>query len=262
MAASRKGPFVAGNWKMNLTRPAARELARKVAAAMSGLEGTTVVLIPPFTALGDVGGALAGSDVKLGAQDLFWEDKGAYTGEVSAPMLRDAGCAHVLVGHSERRQVFGETDESVNRKVRAALRSGLSPIVCVGEVLEERERGRTMARIDAQLEAGLRGLSSAELGNVVLAYEPVWAIGTGKTASPGQAEEVHAHIRARLEESYGIDRASCAIILYGGSVKPTNSYPLFKEKNIDGFLVGGASLDAGDFIGIAGEALRAYREET
>jgi triosephosphate isomerase len=261
MSASRKVPFVAGNWKMNLTRPEARELARKIAAAMPGLQGCTIVLIPPFTALDEVGAALAGSEVRLGAQDLFWEDKGAYTGEVSAPMLKDAGCAHVLVGHSERRQVFGETDGAVNRKVRAALRSGLSPIVCVGEVLEEREGGRTMARIDAQLEAGLRDLSPAELGNVVLAYEPVWAIGTGKTASPGQAEEVHAHIRGRLEERYGNAEASCAIILYGGSVKPANSYPLFKQKNIDGFLVGGASLDAGDFAGIAGEALRAYREE-
>jgi triosephosphate isomerase len=261
MSASRKAPFVAGNWKMNLSRPEARELARKIAAAMPGLQESTVVLVPPYTALGEVGAALAGSEVRLGAQDLFWEDKGAYTGEVSAPMLKDAGCSYVLVGHSERRQVFGETDESVNRKVRAALRSGLSPIVCVGEVLEEREGGWTMARIDAQLQAGLRDLSAAELGNIVLAYEPVWAIGTGKTASPVQAEEVHAHIRSRLEASYGNAQASCAIILYGGSVKPANSYPLFEQKNIDGFLVGGASLDAGDFAGIVAEALRAYREE-
>jgi triosephosphate isomerase len=261
MAGSGQGPFVAGNWKMHLTRPEARALAQKVATAMSGLRGSRIVLIPPFTALAEVGAVLAGSDVRLGAQDLFWEDMGAYTGEVSAPMLKEAGCAHVLVGHSERRQYFGETDESVNRKVRAALRSGLSPIVCVGEVLEERESGRTTERIDAQLSAGLRGLSPAEMGEIVLAYEPVWAIGTGKTASPGQAEEVHAHIRRHLRENYGNDRATCAIILYGGSVKPANSYPLFKEKNIDGFLVGGASLDAADFVGIAGEALRAYGEE-
>jgi triosephosphate isomerase len=261
MAGSGQGPFVAGNWKMHLTRPEARALAQKVAAAMPGLQESRIVLIPPFTALGEVGAVLAGSDVRLGAQNLFWEDTGAYTGEVSAPMLKEAGCAHVLVGHSERRQYFGETDETVNRKVHAALRSGLSPIVCVGEVLEERESGRTTERIDAQLSAGLRGLSPAEMEGIVLAYEPVWAIGTGKTASPGQAEEVHAHIRGRLRDNYGNDRATCAIILYGGSVKPANSYPLFKEKNIDGFLVGGASLDAVDFIGIAGEALRAYREE-
>jgi triosephosphate isomerase len=261
MAGSGQGPFVAGNWKMHLTRPQARALAQKVATAMPGLRGSRIVIIPPFTALAEVGAVLAGSDVRLGAQDLFWEDMGAYTGEVSAPMLKEAGCAHVLVGHSERRQYFGETDESVNRKVRAALRSGLSPIVCVGEVLEERESGRTTERIDAQLSAGLHGLSPAEMGEIVLAYEPVWAIGTGITASPGQAEEVHAHIRRRLRKNYGNDRATCAIILYGGSVKPANSYPLFKEKNIDGFLVGGASLDAADFVGIAGEALRAYGEE-
>ena len=261
MAGSGQGPFVAGNWKMHLTRPEARALAQKVATAMPGLRESRIVLIPPFTVLAEVGAVLAGSDVRLGAQDLFWEDKGAYTGEVSAPMLKEAGCTHVLVGHSERRQYFAETDETVNRKVRAALRSGLSPIVCVGEVLEERESGRTTERIDAQLSAGLRGLSPAEMGEIVLAYEPVWAIGTGKTASPGQAEEVHTHIRRRLRESYGNDRGTCAIILYGGSVKPANSYPLFKEKNIDGFLVGGASLDAADFVGIAGEALRAYGEE-
>ena len=261
MAGSGQGPFVAGNWKMHLTGPEARALAQKVAAAMPGLQKSRIVLIPPFTALAEVGAVLAGSDVRLGAQDLFWEDRGAYTGEVSAPMLKEAGCAHVLVGHSERRRYFGETDETVNRKVHAALRSGLSPIVCVGEVLEERESGRTTERIDAQLSAGLRGLSPAEMGEIVLAYEPVWAIGTGKTASPGEAEEVHAHIRRRLRDNYGNDRATCAIILYGGSVKPANSYPLFKEKNIDGFLVGGASLDAVDFIGIAGEALRAYGEE-
>jgi triosephosphate isomerase len=261
MAGSGRGPFVAGNWKMHLTRPEARALAQKLVAAMPGLGQSRIVLIPPFTALGDVGAVLAGSDVRLGAQDLFWEDKGAFTGEISASMLKETGCAHVLVGHSERRQYFGETDESVNRKVRAALRAGLSPIVCVGEVLEERESGRTAERVDAQLSAGLGGLSSDEIGKIVLAYEPVWAIGTGKTALPGQAEEVHASIRRHLQENYGNERATCAIILYGGSVKPANSYPLFKETNIDGFLVGGASLDAGDFVGIAGEALRAYREE-
>ncbi len=261
MAGRARGPFVAGNWKMNLTLAGSRELASRVAAAGPELGGSDVVLIPPFTALGAVAGAIAGSDVGLGAQDLFWEDKGAFTGEVSGPMLRDAGCAYVLVGHSERRQFFGETEATVNRKTRAALAAGLAPIVCVGEVLEEREAGRTMSRIDAQLAGGLGGFSGDEIGKIVLAYEPVWAIGTGRTASPAQAEEVHAHIRRRLEESYGKATASCAIILYGGSVKPANSYPLFEEKNIDGFLVGGASLEADGFIGIVKEALRAYREE-
>ena len=284
MSERRRGPFVAGNWKMNLGLREAAALARKITAAASeaapdapttsaakkpsGVEAQpelgdcTIVLIPPFTALGAVAAAVAGSPVALGAQDLFWEDLGAYTGEVSGPMLKDARCTHVLVGHSERRQLFGETDESVNRKVQAALRSGLSPIVCVGEVLAERDAGRTLERIDTQLARGLGGLSKPEMERVIIAYEPVWAIGTGRTASPAQAEEVHAHIRKRLEDSYGNGGASCAIILYGGSVKPANSYPLFREKNIDGFLVGGASLDADGFIGIAREALRAYREET
>jgi triosephosphate isomerase len=261
MAGKRRAPFVAGNWKMNLTIPEAQELARKVAAAGPELEGSAVVLVPPFTALAAVGAAIAGSGVGLGGQDLHWEDQGAFTGEVSGPMLKDAGCAYVLVGHSERRQLFGETDETVGRKAGAALRSGLSPIVCVGEVLEERESGRTMARIDGQIALGLGGLSREKIGRVIIAYEPVWAIGTGKTASPAQAEEVHAHIRGRLQEAYGNETAACAIILYGGSVKPANSYPLFKEENIDGFLVGGASLDAGGFVGIVREALRAYREE-
>jgi triosephosphate isomerase len=176
-------------------------------------------------------------------------------------MLKDAGCGFVLVGHSERRQYFGETDETVGRKVRAALKAGLTPIVCIGEVLEEREAGRTISRIDDQLGGGLAGFSKEDIKRNILAYEPVWAIGTGKTASPAEAEEVHAHIRRRLEESYGNPAASCAIIIYGGSVKPANSQPLFKEKNIDGFLVGGASLDADGFVGIVREALRAYREE-
>jgi triosephosphate isomerase len=262
MSGTRRGPVVAANWKMHLTRPEARALAERVVAGLTAPGGIRIVLIPPFTALADVGGVLAGTKVGLGAQNLYWEDKGAFTGEVSAPMLRDVGCTHVLVGHSERRRLFGETDEAVNRKVRAALNSDLSPIVCVGETLEEREGGRTTERIDTQLAAGLRALSGQEMERLILAYEPVWAIGTGKTASPAQAEEVHAHIRKRLEEAYGNDRASCAIILYGGSVKPANSYPLFREKNIDGFLVGGASLEADAFAGIIGEVLRADREET
>ena len=261
MASLKRGPFVAGNWKMNLGLGEARALARKVVEAGPDFGECTTVLFPPFTALGTVAGAIAGSAVGLGAQDLFWEDRGAYTGEVSAPMLWDAGCTYVLVGHSERRQLFGETDGTVNRKIKAALKAGLSPVVCVGETLAERDGGRTLDRIDDQLALGLADLPTGEIGRIIIAYEPVWAIGTGRTASPGQAEEVHAHIRGRIRESYGNESAACAIILYGGSVKPANSYSLFKEKNIDGFLVGGASLDAEGFIGIAREALRAYREE-
>jgi triosephosphate isomerase len=261
VVASRRVPFIAANWKMHLTRAGARELARKVAAAGPELRASTVVLIPPFTALGAVEESIAGTEVGLGAQDLYWEEQGAFTGEVSAPMLKDAGCAFVLIGHSERRRLFGETDESVGRKAGAALRAGLSPIVCVGEVLEEREAGRTMARIDDQLALGLSGLSRGEMERIIIAYEPVWAIGTGRTATPAQAGEVHAHIRKRVEDGYGNRTASCAIILYGGSVKPANAYPLFQEKDIDGFLVGGASLDADGFVGIVREAIRAAREE-
>jgi len=260
MAGRRRSPFIAGNWKMNLGLREASALARKLVEAESEIADCTIVLMPPFTALGAVAAAVAGSPLGLGAQDLFWEDQGAFTGEVSGPMLKDARCAYVLVGHSERRQLFGETDETVNRKVRAALKAGLIPIVCIGEVLAERDGGRTLERIDDQLVRGLTGLSGPDLESLVIAYEPVWAIGTGRTATPAQAEEVHAHIRGRLRETYGNDAAACAII-YGGSVKPANSYPLFKEKDIDGFLVGGASLDAGGFVAIAQEALRAYREE-
>jgi triosephosphate isomerase len=259
--AVRRSPFVAGNWKLNpVGLEAARDLAARVAAAAAELKFCDLALIPPFTAIGAVAKAVAGSAVAVGAQDLYWEDQGAYTGEVSGPMLKDAGCAFVLVGHSERRQYFGETDETVNRKTRAAIKAGLVPIVCIGEVLAERDAGRTLERIDQQLTRGLEGLSGPVVEGLVIAYEPVWAIGTGRTATPAQAEEVHAHIRRRIKESYGKAAGACAII-YGGSVKPGNSYPLFKERDIDGFLVGGASLDAGGFAAIAREALRAYREE-
>jgi triosephosphate isomerase len=246
---------------MNATIPEARDLVSAVLRAIPELAGTTLLVIPPFTALSEVARLVRGTDLGLGGQDLFWEDRGAFTGEISGPQLRDAGCGYVLIGHSERRQHFGETDATVNRKVRAALRSGLKPIVCIGETLEERRADRVASKVDTQLEAGLRDISADEMGRTFLAYEPVWAIGTGETATPAQAAEVHTHIRGRLEEKYGNGPASCAIILYGGSVKPANSFALFKEKDIDGFLVGGASLEAGSFVGIAREALRADREK-
>jgi len=260
MAGHRRAPFVAGNWKMNLGLREAAALARRVAEARAELDGATTVIVPPLTALAAVAAAIEGSPIGLGAQDLFWEKQGAFTGQVSGPLLKDAGCGYVLVGHSERRQYFGETDETVNKKVRAALEAGLTPIVCVGEVLEDRDAGRTLARIDEQLARGLAGFSPEEIGRLVTAYEPVWAIGTGRTATPAQAEEVHAHIRERFRQKYGNGTAGCAII-YGGSVKPANSYPLFREQDIDGFLVGGASLDAVGFVDIVREALRAYKEE-
>jgi len=258
---SPKCPLIAGNWKMHGTLPEARDLVAAILRALPGLGGARLLLLPPFTVLAEVAKLIGGTSVELGGQDLFWEDKGAFTGEISGPMLRDAGCRYVLVGHSERRQHLGETDATVNLKVRAALKSGLKPIVCIGETLEERRAGKVSAKVDAQLEEGLRGVTAGEVGQVILAYEPVWAIGTGETATPAQAAEVHTHIRGRLAENYGNGPASCAIILYGGSVKPANSYALFKEKDIDGFLVGGASLDADAFFGIAREALRADREK-
>ncbi len=256
-------PFVAGNWKMHKTLAEARDLTGAVAGEALSLGVGTLVLIPPFTAIYAVARVLtlAESKVAVGGQDLYWEDRGAFTGEVSASLLKDAGCEYVLVGHSERRQLFGETDVSVNRKAKAALAGGLRPIVCVGETLEERDAGRTTARIGAQLRDGLEGIPAADFGRVVLAYEPVWAIGTGRTATPAQAQEVHAFIRGQLAEKYGNAAAACAIILYGGSVKPANAFSLAREEDINGFLVGGASLEADSFLGIAREALRADKEK-
>jgi triosephosphate isomerase len=256
----KRVPFIAGNWKMHMTIPEARDLAGAIVKASPDFGEAEVVVVPPFTALREVKRVLEGGSVRLGAQDVFWEDKGAFTGKISAPMLRDAGCQYVLIGHSERRQFFGETDTSVNMKIQAALRHGLIPIVCIGETLEEREQNKTMIRVDGQLLEGLANLSLEAVAKAVFAYEPVWAIGTGKTATPGQAEEVHAYIRERLAKKVGNESASCAIILYGGSVKPSNAYSLAREENIDGFLVGGASLEASSFIQISKEALRAYKE--
>ena len=258
---AKRPPLIAGNWKMNLTLAGAKALAEAVVKGAADLPESKVVLAPPFTALGEVRKAIAGSPVQLAAQNVFWEDQGAFTGEVSAPLVRDAGCQYVVIGHSERRQIFGETDEGVNKKIKAALKSGLFPIFCLGETLAERERGETMDLLSRQLRTGLEGIAPGEFKSVVIAYEPVWAIGTGRTAAPGQAEEVHSHIRKKLELAYGIGPADCAIILYGGSVKPANSFALLSEKNIDGFLVGGASLEAESFVQIMREAIRAHKEK-
>lgn len=254
-----RAPFIAGNWKMNLTIPEAGTLASAVVTASHDLPEAVIVLAPPYTALSEVRRVIAGSPVALAAQDLFWEDKGAFTGEVSAPLLVDAGCRYVIIGHSERRQHFGDTDEAVNRKLQAALKAGLSPIVCIGESLEERERNATMSRVHRQMEQGFRGVDAAGLGRTIIAYEPVWAIGTGRTATPAQAEEVHAAIREKLAREYGKSAARCAIILYGGSVKPANAAALFGEADIDGFLVGGASLEAEPFVQIVVEAIKAFK---
>ncbi|MDW7759421.1 MAG: triose-phosphate isomerase [Acidobacteriota bacterium] len=257
----KRKPFIAGNWKMNNLVSGARRLASQIAQMSGDVEEAALAVFPPFTALDQVKKAVADTRVMVGAQDIFWEDAGAFTGEISAAMVRDLGCSHVIIGHSERRQYARETDADVNRKIRAALRHGLSPIVCVGESLKEWERGESLSRVESQLEAGLHEIDAADMVSVIIAYEPIWAIGTGLTAEPDQAEKVHARIREWIEEKYGAAAADCAIILYGGSVKPSNAASLFMESNIDGFLVGGASLEAESFIGIASEAIRTGKDK-
>ncbi|HKC10900.1 MAG TPA: triose-phosphate isomerase [Vicinamibacteria bacterium] len=244
-------PLIAGNWKMYKTVPEAVSLAREVAAGAGSAAGEVDVLVaPPFTALHAVKEALGGSAVALGAQDMHWESEGAFTGAVSPVMLRDAGCSHVILGHSERRQLFGETDESVARKAAAALAQALTPILCVGETLAERESGRTMEVVERQVERALRALSPDQVAGLVIAYEPVWAIGTGRTATPAQAQELHSFIRKRVATSHGEPAAGAARILYGGSVKPDNIRSLMAEPDIDGALVGGASLGTASFLKI------------
>ena len=247
---------------MHKTISEAVEIVNALKEASAELTEAELVVIPPFTALNEVRKIIEGSSIQLGAQNMFWEEKGAFTGELSAPMLKDAGCRYAVIGHSERRQYFGETNETVNKKIKAALSHELIPIMCIGESLEEREKEKTTEKVGSQINAGLEGIGQDEMSRIIIAYEPIWAIGTGVTATPAQAEEVHAFIREKLTEKYGNEPASCAIILYGGSVKPANTYELLKEKNINGALVGGASLEADSFIQIAKEAIRAYKEKT
>lgn len=244
-------PLIAGNWKMYKTTSEAIVLAEAVLKRLSTPDGIDVAVCPPFTALAAVGQVIAGSRIGLGAQDLHWAREGAYTGEVSAEMLRDIGCHYVIVGHSERRQYFGETDESVNRKSLAALASGLTPIICVGETLSEREAARAHAVVEAQVAGALSGLTPEQVRGLILAYEPVWAIGTGKTATPSQAEQMHAHVRKTIALLFGPEIAHAVRILYGGSVKPDNAKALLERSEIDGALVGGASLRVDSFVSIA-----------
>ncbi|MBI5070691.1 MAG: triose-phosphate isomerase [Deltaproteobacteria bacterium] len=248
--------FVCGNWKMHKTQAEARELVRALAPLCAPLGGKVQVAVaPPFTALAAAAEALRGSPLELGAQDVHWEKQGAFTGAVSAPMLAEAGVKHVIVGHSERRQLFGETDETVRKKVGAVLAANLLPIVCVGETLAEREAGKTLEVVGRQLRGGLSGLQAPALAAVTVAYEPVWAIGTGKTATSAQAQEVHQALRAILRELCGAGADSIRI-QYGGSVKPDNAAELMSQPDVDGALVGGASLKADDFIQIVRGALR------
>ena len=248
-------PFVAGNWKLNKMADEAETLARCVVDAVAGITGVDVAICPPFTALERVAQVVRGTPVGLGAQNVYWEAEGAFTGEVSAPMLLTCGCEYVILGHSERRQFFGETDETVNRRLKATLHAGLKPIVCLGESLDERQADKTEQVVETQLRGALSGISADDVRGITLAYEPVWAIGTGLTATLDQAEAVHAFLRQVLTDLYRGEVAGAIRIQYGGSVKPDNAAALFAQNNIDGGLIGGASLDAAAFAAIVKAAV-------
>jgi triosephosphate isomerase len=243
-------PFVAGNWKMHKTVAETVAYIKEFRLLVKDVTGIDIVLAAPFTGIHAAADAARNSNVAIAAQDVYWEKQGAFTGEVSAPMLAEAGAEYVIVGHSERRTLFGETDEAVRRKTAAVLDAGLTPIVCIGETLAERDRNETFAVLDRQILEGLRDFSPQQVAELVLAYEPVWAIGTGRNATPEQAAEAHTHIRAQLEAIHGAGTAEAVRILYGGSVKPDNVAALAAQPNVDGALVGGASLDVQGFFEI------------
>jgi len=242
--------FIAGNWKMNTNRRTAVELARAVAAGAGAQDQVDVAVCPPAVYLTEVGQALAGSQVALGAQNAYFENEGAFTGELSAAMLKDVGCRYVILGHSERRHLLGESDEVINRKVLKALSDALEAIFCVGELLQQRQSGQTIEVVQRQVRVGLEGVSRSAMDKVTVAYEPVWAIGTGVVATPDQAQEVHAMIRQLLARLYDPHLAQSVRIQYGGSVKASNAADLLAQPDIDGALVGGASLKASEFLGI------------
>jgi len=237
-------PLIAGNWKMFKTCSEAMETAKLLVTRIADVTNVDVMIAPAFTALAQVGDIVKGSNLSLGAQNIFWEKEGAFTGEISPQMLVSAGCRYVIIGHSERRQFFGDTDEAVNKKINAAIQADLIPVFCVGESAEERESNETFSVLDKQITKGLKGFGLEELKNLIIAYEPVWAIGTGKTATDDQAQEVHHFLRTLLVKQFGNSFAETVRILYGGSVKPNNVSGLMAKPDIDGALVGGASLDA------------------
>jgi triosephosphate isomerase len=243
-------PVIAGNWKLFKKTAEALQLVQELSPLVKDVKDVEIVIAPSFTVLGPVRSLLFDSAISVAGQDCFWEEEGAYTGEVSPSMLVDAGCSHVIIGHSERRQLFADTDEKINKKIRAAIRAGLTAIFCIGETLQEREAGQTLAVLDCQIKKGLDNLIPDEIENVILAYEPVWAIGTGKTATAEQAQESHAFIRQLIAELYSKSLADGIRILYGGSVKPDNIRSLMLQPDIDGALVGGASLTAESFASI------------
>jgi triosephosphate isomerase (TIM) len=242
--------IIAGNWKMNKTLDESIELAQAIKDKAADVQNVDVVLCPPFTNLSSVVDVVKGTTIGVGAQNLHWEQKGAYTGEVSADMLKSVGCQYVIIGHSERRQFFDESDENVNKKIKAALAAGLLPIVCVGESLKEREADKTNEVVETQIKGAFKDISSSDVENLILAYEPVWAIGTGKVATPQQAQEVHEFIRSLFKAIYSEQIAEKIRIQYGGSMKPGNAAELLANPDVDGGLIGGASLDADSFMGI------------
>ena len=252
---STRRPFIAGNWKMNGTRDSVKALTLGLVDRLSSLDSVDVAICPPFPYLPGVHDMIAGGSIALGAQNLYFEPSGAYTGEVSAEMLADCGVTYAIVGHSERRHVLGEEDELINRKLKASLDQRLQPILCVGELLEEHEAGRAREVVEGQVRAGLLGVMPEQLRQVTIAYEPVWAIGTGKVATPDYAEDIHGFIRETLTRLFGADLAQVIRIQYGGSVKPENAAGLLGQPNVDGALVGGASLKAADFAAIVQAAI-------
>jgi len=247
-------PFIAGNWKMFKTVAEAVVFVKELKLAVKDLDRVEIALAPPFTALHAVAEAARNTNIGVAAQDVYWEREGAFTGEISPAMIKEAGAEYAIVGHSERRRLFGESDAIVNRKTMATIAAGLTPIVCIGETLEERERDETLAVLDRQIKDGLGEMSAAQVAEIVIAYEPVWAIGTGRTATAAQAGEAHAHIRKRLRQWFGGDAADRCHIVYGGSVKPDNIRELIAEEDVDGALVGGASLDVRSFADIVTRA--------
>ncbi|RKH14949.1 triose-phosphate isomerase [Corallococcus sp. CA053C] len=251
MAAQARRKIIAGNWKMNKAVPEALALVRELRGAVAALgDKVEVVIAPPFVALQPVHVALEGAPIQLAAQNCHWEASGAFTGEISAGMLVELGCAYVIVGHSERRQFFGETDATVNKRAKAVKAAGMTPIICVGETLAEREANQTLTVVERQVRGALEGFTGADVATFVMAYEPVWAIGTGRTATTAQAQEVHAAIRGLLSRLYDEGTAGRVRIQYGGSVKPDNAAELLGQPDVDGALVGGASLKAADFVAI------------
>jgi triosephosphate isomerase len=248
--------IIAGNWKMNKTIQESIDLVNAIKRSLYDITEVEIVVCPSFTSLGDVHEMIMDSNIKLGGQDVYWEKEGAFTGEISCGMLKSAGCVYVIIGHSERRQFFGETNETVNKKVKAALKEGLRPIVCVGEKLEERKAGKTFDVVKDHVENSLAGLTKDDMLNVVIAYEPVWAIGTGVNATKEEAQEAHKYIRALIKKMHGEEVAKSMRIQYGGSVRPDNIKELISQEDVDGALVGGASLKAESFCAIVKNCLK------